>query len=404
LYYILLWRFQKEMMYLFVWCLYPIVAFAAGSEPCKGILGAASEHQYQCWSTNNILDLDSPVCVQKKERCDARQRCDCPWCDDEWNCPTFEGCQADGGFLCSNSYSPGSNQLWACIPGEWACDGIWDCPSGEDESREVCDVSKCEGNHNLTYWYQCSDTGRCVDTWAVGNGERDCANGEDEDPAVIAIVANFFTTTTTREPTPSPTVKPTGEPTIKPTSEPTPRPTPRPTVQVGEVTIETAYGIDLVIDILGVSFVDVCIGLPSRFDKLEQVLALMLQLNAVQVLTFCQNDTISESSDRRILWQDSSSSSSSSSDEEEKENVHSYPVQEVIVRLQFDTKGPYLTTLHRILKYVSNVYESDSSSDESVEEEFKASMREFSDEIGSRLSDKLRKLVRVEVRRVSGNA
>lgn len=400
-------------MLFLLWCLYPMISFVSSSEPCIGPSGSASANQYQCWDTNGILkNVQFPLCVERGERCDGQ--CDCPWCDDEWNCPTFEECQVDG-FLCVNSYLPKTNQLWACIPQEWVCDGVWDCPNGEDESSEFCNVDKCANNHNLTYWYQCSDTGRCIDIWAVGNGEIDCVDGEDEYNSVIAEVGGdgsngdgsngdgsdggagsgistltpISTEMSSTEMMASSTLAPTSSPTGRPSFSPTPSPT---------ESFEALYGIDLRMDVLGVKYGQVCTGPVGRFKSLEKVLASMLQLSPTQVYSTCINDTASESHDS------SSDSEENEEEEEEKKPVHSYTAQKVIVRLGFDQRVPYMKTLQRVLKYVRDFYESIDSSSDEVAKEFKQSIQVFDTAIGARLSSELRKVVLVEVARVSGNA
>jgi len=382
-------------MYFLLWCLFEMLPFSSG-ETCTGPSDSASENQYECWNTNGVIKyVQFPMCVEQTQRCDSRQECDCPWCDDEWNCPTFEECQANGGFLCTNSYLE-SNQLWACIPGEWLCDGIWDCPSGEDEGKNACDVGKCADNKNMTYWYQCSDTGRCIDILLVGNGENDCVNGEDETLRIIEFVESYLKTNN-----PEPPIKQNTTTTM--ILQGTTTTMLQGTTTTIKATIEALYGIDLLMNVLGVEFEDVCSDIDSRFDSLEIALAEALQLNSAQVSSMCQSDGQTPLPESRRMWQYSSDSDyDEDEDESQDESEDSYSFVQVIVRLTFDDKKAYFTILQQILKYVSDFYESESSSD-SIEEEFEKSMEDFDDEIGVYLSDTLRQLVRVETRRVSGN-
>jgi len=378
------------MMFIYLVSLFELFSFSSGTEPCL----AGSTNQYQCWGTNGILSQEIPVCINSADRCDAADSCECPWCDDQWNCPSFEGCQENGGFLCSNSYLPGTNQLWACIPAEWKCDGIWDCPSGEDEGSEYCNVGKCAGNHNLTYWYQCSDTGRCISINSVGNGEIDCVDGEDENPTIIEEIRTERTTETipiagttadpektivsTGEPknsgTPSPTTSFIGShtPTNKPTSSPT-------------LSNNYPYGIDLVIQVSGVYLAEVCSGFQARFQDLETAVAFVLNLKQFQVSSTCQRNN----NHNRLLHSllDIESDDDEDSGEEDIFSRHDHTV---IVKLNFSDKQDYLRLLKEIL-----------TTGHSRKEAHK-SVAKLSDEIQSELSNILGKLVEIKITRVSG--
>lgn len=71
-------------------------------------------------------------------------------------------------FMCSESQS--------CIPNDLTCDGEKDCPDGEDETEEECDLvrDQCEG-------FFCKNTKKCLKshTW-VCDGYDDCGDGSDE--------------------------------------------------------------------------------------------------------------------------------------------------------------------------------------------------------------------------------
>ena len=59
-----------------------------------------------------------------------------------------------------------------CIPTRKLCDGMVDCPSGEDE--ENCDTLSCPGH------LRCSQSAFCVPPHEVCDGKRHCPRGDDE--------------------------------------------------------------------------------------------------------------------------------------------------------------------------------------------------------------------------------
>lgn len=81
------------------------------------------------------------------------------------SCKHFD-CNAT--FKCQGSY---------CIPWSYVCDGIWDCPSGEDEVYDsICGTSIICAN-----MYKCRKTTRkCFHLSNVCDGKKDCVWGDDE--------------------------------------------------------------------------------------------------------------------------------------------------------------------------------------------------------------------------------
>ena len=65
------------------------------------------------------------------------------------------------------------NDTVLCIRNQDLCDGVFDCPLGDDEER--CSAHECPPSA-----YKCSDTGRCLKPGQLCNGCEDCENGEDE--------------------------------------------------------------------------------------------------------------------------------------------------------------------------------------------------------------------------------
>jgi hypothetical protein len=68
-------------------------------------------------------------------------------------------------FLCSDG---------RCLPPEQICDGIADCPGGEDEVATYCGGGDCASTE-----FTCLD-GTCIGADRICDGRDDCAGGEDE--------------------------------------------------------------------------------------------------------------------------------------------------------------------------------------------------------------------------------
>ncbi len=87
------------------------------------------------------------------------------------NCLLFD---CNGMFKCPSYY---------CIPWEYVCDGNWDCPKGDDESR-FCTSFSCD---NL---FKCTHRNvRCVSLGTVCDGVKNCPDGEDEHFCVLNSVS-----------------------------------------------------------------------------------------------------------------------------------------------------------------------------------------------------------------------
>lgn len=123
----------------------------------------------------NILQCNSnkSICLKASARCNGINECplgeDEAYCDD--TCANYE-------FTCKSNKE--------CIRTEFRCDQKDDCSDGSDE--ENCQYN-IDGNQTKAYWlheqacgykmYDCHN-GRCVDESGVCDGLNDCGNGADE--------------------------------------------------------------------------------------------------------------------------------------------------------------------------------------------------------------------------------
>ncbi|XP_071784667.1 uncharacterized protein [Asterias amurensis] len=143
------------------------------------------ERSLNCSGGDDFLCM-SGGCVPGYWQCDGMD--DCPDGDDEFGCFISEstgGCQAGSEYTCASG---------DCIYANWQCDGWTDCPHGDDE--EGCNYESI-GNSDLpsfefswnfgsdyvggSEWcdYQCY-SGDCIFSSWVCDGITDCSQGEDE--------------------------------------------------------------------------------------------------------------------------------------------------------------------------------------------------------------------------------
>ena len=76
--------------------------------------------------------------------------------------------ECSGTFKCRNSH---------CILTHKVCDGIWDCPVGDDESH--CPITECENMIRCGY--------ACVHPNQICGSEMNCLSGEDEKNCGVSI-------------------------------------------------------------------------------------------------------------------------------------------------------------------------------------------------------------------------
>ena len=88
-------------------------------------------------------------------------------------CKTGDQLQNCVKFECNTFYKcPG----YYCIPWSYVCDGKWNCPFGEDETKnDVCTEDTV--SHNL---FKCSNVVKCIHLTDVCDDKPDCPKDDDE--------------------------------------------------------------------------------------------------------------------------------------------------------------------------------------------------------------------------------
>lgn len=145
-----------------------------------------TEEQYKCKNPSASLCDNSTVinkvhntlkttarCLDRSQLCDGIK--DCPLGDDESNCSNIT-CPL-GRFQCQSHTNVSS-----CIPESWRCDGRRDCADGSDESNcDRCD--KKDGNcprFCKDNFYECPRDRLCISKKFICDGTNDCSDGSDE--------------------------------------------------------------------------------------------------------------------------------------------------------------------------------------------------------------------------------
>ncbi|XP_015434155.1 PREDICTED: vitellogenin receptor [Dufourea novaeangliae] len=104
------------------------------------------------------------ICIQFHQRCDGMQ--DCPNGEDESSiCDEFKvsNCKEDNQFQCKNG---------ECISMNGRCNSHYECSDQSDE--EGCDKKECDSDE-----FQCHE-GSCISKYLLCNGGNDCSDFSDE--------------------------------------------------------------------------------------------------------------------------------------------------------------------------------------------------------------------------------
>ncbi len=76
--------------------------------------------------------------------------------------------QCSGKFKCQGSF---------CMPFSYVCDGKWDCPNGEDESRQ----NRCDTERSCPNMIRCEKSKTCASLSDICDKISDCPNSDDEE-------------------------------------------------------------------------------------------------------------------------------------------------------------------------------------------------------------------------------
>ncbi len=118
------------------------------------------ETQIPCSNSSTVYQF-ADVCIYQVDA--AQKLIPCPDGSHVQECSNF---QCNAKFKCHGYY---------CIPWHYVCDGLWDCPSGLDETSQQCpEKVVCE------HMFKCRQSHTCVSMWDVCNNKEDCPRHDDE--------------------------------------------------------------------------------------------------------------------------------------------------------------------------------------------------------------------------------
>ncbi|KAL5007269.1 hypothetical protein ScPMuIL_016075 [Solemya velum] len=162
-------------------------------ENCQVTTPAHGPPTPECNETcaDDEMQCSDCMCIHQYEICDGLE--DCPEGEDELNCPgqpteaprTTSGCNttcSENEFQCRDCL---------CINQEEVCDGYEDCTDGDDEQNCAGQTTEAPGTTsgcNTTCSeneYQCRDC-VCINLEEVCDGYEDCTDGDDEQNCAVS--------------------------------------------------------------------------------------------------------------------------------------------------------------------------------------------------------------------------
>ena len=111
-----------------------------------------------CGFADSTIDVYK-LCILEKDQNGNIMNC--------WNAAHLTNCfwiNCPNSHKCQDSY---------CVKYRHVCDGVWDCPHGDDE--KLCSERKCHKN-----FFKCYDSNICLHVSEICDGMLDCLYGDDE--------------------------------------------------------------------------------------------------------------------------------------------------------------------------------------------------------------------------------
>ena len=117
--------------------------------------------QIPCVSGHNRCHSVDDICVYKLDEFNILVPCR--------NGGHMQECQ---NFTCNAKYKCPSSY---CLPFGYVCNGIWDCPNGDDEK-----IIMCNKKGNCIGMFQCKNSHICIHLREICDNQLDCIQGDDE--------------------------------------------------------------------------------------------------------------------------------------------------------------------------------------------------------------------------------